>query len=89
MGGWCCCFGFWDVDLFVCMFVCLKNPKLIWPDNTVFQLKCQDLAFVIQELEIYFHITNYYWSKIVIFVNTFLGCPHAQIPFYLYTISYK
>lgn len=79
---------FGNVDLFVCMFVCFKTPKLIWPDNTVFQVKCQDLAFVIQELEIYFHITNYYWSEIVIFVDFckyIFGCPHTFLFIHYFT----
>lgn len=46
VGSWCfCCFGF--LEVWVGLFVCLKNPKLIWPDNTVFEMKWQNLASVI------------------------------------------
>lgn len=43
VGGWFAVLVFWGVGL----FVCFKNPKLSWPENTVFQVNWQDLAFVI------------------------------------------
>lgn len=45
MVGLCCCFGF--LGVWVGLFVCLKNPKLIWPESAVFEVKWQDLASVI------------------------------------------
>lgn len=46
VGGYCLLLLFWGF-LGVGLFVSLKNLKLIWPENTVFEVKWQDLASAI------------------------------------------